>query len=165
MAGVKHDQVDKLADLERAPHTKVVVHVDLTDRHPFKVCADSVHLPLVDRDTSVPQERVFSVVKLRSTISVGVIRNLMVIPDRDPRELLVTGEQVQVRTVGSKSLAVVVQTVDLLVRLWNATDRVSPAVVAVLVLINVVTKMNNVVDGVLCIFYWHFSRDQRVREN
>lgn len=37
-------KIDKFAKREAPPDTEVVVHVDLTDRHPFEVCAHSVHL-------------------------------------------------------------------------------------------------------------------------
>lgn len=37
LSSVKHYEVEQIADRKRSPDAKVVVHVDLTDGHPFKV--------------------------------------------------------------------------------------------------------------------------------
>jgi hypothetical protein len=34
VAGVKHDQVDQLAEGEVPPNSQIVVHINLSDRHP-----------------------------------------------------------------------------------------------------------------------------------
>ena len=73
----------------------------------------------------------------------------MVIPDRDPRELLMTGQEIQISTVGRQSLAVVVKGVDFAIRLWDTSKAVAPSVVSIGVLVDVVTKMNDIVNGVL----------------
>jgi hypothetical protein len=67
----------------------------------------------------------------------------------DPRELLMAGKQVQIRAVSCEPFAVVVQAKDLVVGKRDAANGVTPAIVAILVLIDVVTKMNHVVNRVL----------------
>jgi hypothetical protein len=49
----------------------------------------SIHLPLVNADATVLDERVFGVIETGRPIAVAVVRHLMVIPDGDPGELLV----------------------------------------------------------------------------
>jgi hypothetical protein len=73
----------------------------------------------------------------------------VVVPDRDPRELLVAGNEVQVSTVGRESPSVVVESVNLVIRLRNTTDAISPTIISVFVLVDVVAKMHNVVYRVL----------------
>lgn len=89
VASVEHDQVDKLAEREASPDTQVVVHVDLADGHPLEVGAHGVHLPLVDADATVVDERFFGVVQAGGATTVTVVGDLMVIPDRNPGEFLV----------------------------------------------------------------------------
>jgi hypothetical protein len=60
-----------------------------------------------------------------------------------------TGDQIQISPVGCQPLAVVVEAVDLLIRKRDATNGVSPAVVAIFVLIDVISKMDYIVDRVL----------------
>jgi hypothetical protein len=71
----------------------------------------------------------------------------------NPRELLVACTQVRIRAIGCKPLPVVVEAENLFVRKWDAVDRVSPAIVAILVLVDVVTEMNDIVDRVLRMRY------------
>ena len=73
----------------------------------------------------------------------------MVVPNGDPRELLVASYEVQVGTVCSEPPTVVVESVDLMVGLRDTTDAVAPTVISVLVLVDVVAKMNNIIHGVL----------------
>lgn len=89
VAGVEHDQVDKLSEREAPPDTQVVVHVHLADGHPLEIGAHGVHFPLIDADATVVDERFFGVVQAGRAIAVTVVGDLMVIPDRDPGELLV----------------------------------------------------------------------------
>ena len=73
----------------------------------------------------------------------------MIIPYGDPGKGLVTSHQVQISPVLRNAPAVVVETINLLVGLRNSTERVAPSVVAVLILVNVVAKVDHVVDRVL----------------
>lgn len=73
----------------------------------------------------------------------------VVIPDRNPREVLVAGTQIQVGLVGGVALAVVVESEDGVVRHRDTVNAVAPAVHAVLVLVEVVTEMEDIVHGVL----------------
>lgn len=73
LTSVEHDQIKQTADAEAAPDAEVVVHLDLTNGHPFKVGTHRVHLALVYRDTAIADERSLGVVKLGSSIAVGVI--------------------------------------------------------------------------------------------
>jgi len=150
LAGVEHDQVEQAANAEAAPDTEVVVHFDLTNGHPLKVSSDSIHLSLVDGNTAITDERSFSVVELRSAITVCVIRDLVVIPDRNPRVILVGSEEIEIGAVGSETLAVVVEGGDDAFGLGNAVDAVAVAVITVAgVLVNVVAEVDDVVDRVL----------------
>lgn len=51
----------------------------------------------------------------------------MVIPDRDPSKVLMTGKQIQVGSVGGKALAVVIKGDDGSVRQRDASHAVTPA--------------------------------------
>jgi hypothetical protein len=73
----------------------------------------------------------------------------MIIPNRNPWELLVAGKQIEVSSVGGKPPSVVVKSENFVVWLRNAVDRVTPPVVSIFVLIDVITKMNNIVNRVL----------------
>jgi hypothetical protein len=150
LTGIEHDQIEQAADAEASPDTEVIVHLDLTDGHPLKVSSDSIHLSLVNRNTAVADERGLGVVELGSAIAVCVVRNLVVVPDRDPRVVLVGGEKIEIGTVGSETLAVVVEGGDDTFGLGDAVDTVAVAVVTVAgVLVNVVTEVDDVVDRVL----------------
>jgi hypothetical protein len=150
LTGIKHDQIKQTSNAEASPDTEVIVHLNLADGHPFKVSSDSIHLSLVDRNTAVADERGFSVVELGSAIAVCVVRNLVVIPDGDPRVVLVRSEKIEIGAVGSETLAVVVEGGDDTFRLGDAVDAVAVAVVTVAgVFVDVVTKVDDVVDRVL----------------
>lgn len=56
----------------------------------------------------------------------------MVIPDRDPGEVLVAGNEIQVGSVGGMALAVVVKSKDGVVRLGDTSQAVAPATKAML---------------------------------
>jgi hypothetical protein len=150
LTGIKHDQIKQTSNAEASPDTEVIVHFDLTDRHPLKVSSDSIHLSLIDRNTAVADERGLGVVELGSAIAVCVVRNLVVVPDRNPGVVLVRGEKIEIGAVGSETLAVVVEGGDDAFGLGDAVDAVAVAVVTVAgVLVDVVTEVNDVVDRVL----------------
>ena len=120
--------------LTRTPDAEIVVHVDLANWHPFIVGSNRIHLALVNRYTAV---------------AVSIISNLVIVPNRNPRKLLVASEQVKISSVCSEPPSIVVKSEDLVVWLGNTVDRVAPPVISILVLIDVVTKMDNVIDRVL----------------
>lgn len=148
LPGVKHDQVCQIAELERAPDSQVIVHLDLSNWHPLKISTDTVHFALVNRDAAVFDKRIFSVVQLRRTVPIGIVCNLVVVPNWDPRKPLVAREEVEVSPVGGETLPVVVKAVYLLVGEWHSAYSLAIAVVTVLVLINVVAQKDHVVDRV-----------------
>jgi len=122
----------------------------LPDGHPLEISTHSIHLPLIDRDATVLDEGGLGVVQLGRTVTVGVISNLVVIPDRDPGELLVRKKKILIGAVSCVSGAVVVQGEDGTLRLRHTADGSTIAVITVSgVLVDVVTKMENVVDRVL----------------
>jgi hypothetical protein len=92
VTGVEHDQVDQLAEGEVPPDAKVVVHVYLSDRHPFEVCPDGVHLSLINADAAILDERILRVVEAGGSVAVAIVGHLVVVPNRDPGELLVREE-------------------------------------------------------------------------
>lgn len=59
------------------------------------------------------------------------------------------GNKVQIGTVCRNTLAVVVQAENFLVWQRNTTNAITPAVVAILVFVDIVTEMNNIINGVL----------------
>lgn len=77
----------------------------------------------------------------------------MVIPDRDPWVVLMRSEEIKISTVGSETLAVVVEGSDHAFGFGDAVDAVAVAVVTVAgVFVDVVAEVNDVVDRVLA--YW-----------
>lgn len=79
-------------------------------------------------------------------ISVGIVRYLVIIPNWDPRELLVALDQIQIGAVSSQTLAIIVQSEDLAVGQRDTPEAIPPAIVSVFVLVNVISKVHNVVD-------------------
>lgn len=73
----------------------------------------------------------------------------MIIPHRNPRELLMAGEEIQICAVSGQSLAVIVKSDNLSVGKRDTTNALAPTVVSVLVLINIVTEMYYIVNRVL----------------
>jgi len=73
----------------------------------------------------------------------------VIVPNRNPRELLVASNEIKVGTVRRKPLSVVVKSEDFTVWLRNAAKRVAPAVISILVFVDVVTEMNDVINRVL----------------
>lgn len=90
--------------------------INLPKRHPFKVRADSVHPPLVNAHPwTIVQERFLGVVQTAVSIPVAVVGNFcalsdyptsmemtiltMVIPHRNPRELLVRRKEVEIGAI------------------------------------------------------------------
>jgi hypothetical protein len=114
---------------------------NLADGHPFKISTNSVHLPLVNRYATILEERVLGIVQVSRAISIGVVGDLMVIPDRNPWEVLVAGNEIKIGAVGGNPLAVVVERVNLLVRQGDTPKGVAPAIVSLLVFIDIITKL------------------------
>jgi len=79
-------------------------------------------------------------------VSVCIVCYLVVIPYWYPGELLVALKQIQIGTVSSQTLAVIVQSEDFAVWQRDASKAVSPAIVSVLVLVYVVAKVHHIVD-------------------
>lgn len=75
----------------------------------------------------------------------------MVVPYRNPRELLVASHEVQISAVSSEPPSIIVKSEDLAIWLRDAANAVTPTIVAILVFIDVVSEMHNVVDGILVI--------------
>jgi hypothetical protein len=71
------------------PNPKIIVHADLSQRHPLEVGANGIHLPLVDRNATILQEGLFGIVHGAEAISVAVVGLLVIVPNTDPWELLV----------------------------------------------------------------------------
>lgn len=60
-----------------------------------------------------------------------------------------TSYEVQIGAVRSEPFTIIVQAENLVIRKRDAIDGVSPAIVAILVLVDVVTKMDHVINRVL----------------
>lgn len=73
----------------------------------------------------------------------------MIVPDWDPWELLMTGQQVQISAVSGNALPVVVETENLLVREGNPADSLAISVLAIGIFVNIVSQMYDIVDRIL----------------
>lgn len=73
----------------------------------------------------------------------------MIIPNRNPRKLLMTSQQIKISPISCNSLTVVIESVDLLVRQRNTTNTVTPTVITVPILVDIISEMKNEVDGIL----------------
>ena len=62
LTGVKYDQVKQCADRKASPNPQIVVHLDLADRHPLEVSSNSVHLSLVNANSTISNERGLGIV-------------------------------------------------------------------------------------------------------
>ena len=56
LTSVKHDKVKERADREAPPNPQIVVHLNLANRHPLEVRPNSVHLSLVNADSTIPDK-------------------------------------------------------------------------------------------------------------
>ena len=92
-----------------APDPQIIVHSDLANRLILEVSSHSIHLTLIDRHTAILNERFFSVVHFREAISVAVIGDLVIIPDRYPWEVLMRKTQVGVSAILRYASAVVIE--------------------------------------------------------
>jgi hypothetical protein len=131
----------------------------------------SAHLSLVNRHAAALDERVLVVEHVGHPVSIRVVGNLVVIPDGNPGKLLVARQEVGICAIGGDSLSIVVQAIpvswfpsqkplwsvgkrgilrqNLPIRLRDTIKRISPSILAILVLINVVSKMHHIIDRVL----------------
>ena len=136
---------------------EVVIHVDLTDRHPFEVSPHRVHLPLIYTDAhTVFFEAIFGVIEAGEAIAVSVVCDLVIVPSAnggqilsphfcivrikcnlrgDPCKLLVRQREVLVGTVCCDAAAVVVEGEDLTLRFHRSGVGGSG------IFVNVVTKL------------------------
>ena len=78
-----------------------------------------------------------------------VVGNLVIVPNRDPRELLVASYKIQVSAISREPPSVIIESEDLVVWLRDTTNTVAPTIVAVLVLVDVISEMHDIVDGIL----------------
>ena len=145
LTSVKHDQVEESADAKATPNSQIVIHFDLTDWHPLKVGTNSIHLSLIDTDATILDERLFIIEQSGRACFPCIVRHFVVVPDWDPRVLLMAGKEVFVSTVSGNSLAVIVERINSTVWKWNAVNRCAVAVVTILVFIDVVAKVDDIV--------------------
>jgi hypothetical protein len=87
-------QIEQLAHLEVPPNAEIIVQVDLAYRHPLEVGAYCVHFTGVDTYAAELEERGFGIVHTTKAISVAIVRNLVIVPCRDPCKVLVGKTQV-----------------------------------------------------------------------
>ena len=70
-------------------------------------------------------------------------------PDRDPRESRMTEQKVEIGSVSRNSFPVIIESEDGLVWQRHTADRLAPAIVAILILVDIVTKMEHIVHRIL----------------
>lgn len=69
-------------------------------RDPFKVRSNSIHLPLIDTDTrAIVSKRILSIVQCAKSVSIAVVGNLVVVPGRNPGEVLCQKQQIRIGPV------------------------------------------------------------------
>jgi hypothetical protein len=85
-----HTQIKKFAHLKVPPDAQIIIEVNLTNRHPFKVSTHCIHLTRVDTDPTKLQERSFSVIHTTEAIPVAIVCNLVIVPSCDECEILVS---------------------------------------------------------------------------
>lgn len=100
-------------------------------------------LSLINTHTTIFDERLFGIVEARRAITVSIVRDLMIIPDRNPGKFLVREKQIKIGTVSSESASVIVKSEDLTLRLHRAGGS------GRCVLVDVVAEMDDEVDIVL----------------
>jgi hypothetical protein len=86
---IEHGQIEESTHLEVSPDAKLVIHVDLANRHPLKLSTNRIHLALIDTDTTGTEERVLGVVHRAKPVAITIVGDLMIVPSRDPSKLLV----------------------------------------------------------------------------
>lgn len=79
---------------------------------------------------------------------IGLDPRTVIIPDGDPRKLLMAQQEVQVGPICGMTLAVVVQSIDLAIWKRNSSDAVAPAIIPVGVLVQIVSQMEDVVHRI-----------------
>ena len=145
---IQHDKIEEGTKGEGAPDAEVVVHFDLPDGHPFEISTHSVHLALINSHTAVHHEGGLGVVELRGAIAIGVVGYLVVVPYGNPRKVLMTEEKVEVCSVGGEALSIVVEGEDCPVWQRDPPDALTPTVVAVLILVDIVAQVYHVVHRI-----------------
>ena len=73
----------------------------------------------------------------------------MVVPNRDPGKRAVAEEQVLICSVGCVTLTIIIQSVDFSIGQGYAANGITPAVSAILVLVDVISQVEHVIDRVL----------------
>ena len=72
---IEHYEVDQGSEMETAPYSKVVIHFDLPDGHPFEVRAHGIHFTLIDAHTAIFDEGRFCIVEFGGSVPESVIGN------------------------------------------------------------------------------------------
>ena len=150
-ASVKHENVSQSAVLERSPDSQRVGRVDLADGHPLKVGLDGVPLALSKVDSLNGAS--LGVVRVGAAMRVGVVSELMIIPDG--KDSMSTVEVLKTRVVAVRlvSSTVVLEGEDFLVGLGDSANSASISVriraTVAGALVNVVTDVEPKVDVVL----------------
>ena len=120
-AGIKHDQIDQIAERELAPDALRIAGVDQPNRHPFEVDLDRTRLAL-------RPGAFLGLVVVAGATAPGIIGRLVIIPDADHRVLALQGLHVRVTAILGVALAIVLQGFELVVRHMRAPDFASAAV-------------------------------------
>lgn len=92
-------------------------------RHPFKVCANCIHLACVNTDTSELHEGRFGIVHAAEAVSVPVVGDFVIIPRWNPSKILVSETKVQISSILSNPGAVIIEREDLAT--WGCCSGIS----------------------------------------
>ena len=69
----------------------------------------TIHFPLINAHATILDKRLFRVVQTGGAVTIPIVRDLVIVPDWDPREVLMREKQVKVGAIGSNTTSVVVE--------------------------------------------------------
>ena len=71
LTSVENDKVKQCTNGEASPNSQIVVHLNLADRHPLEISSNSVHLSLVNTDSTISNERGLGIVQFYQGYTVS----------------------------------------------------------------------------------------------
>lgn len=89
------------------------------------------------------------IIRTGRAIAVSIISDLMIVPNRNPGEGLMTEEKIKIGPVCSYSLPVVIKRENCPIWERNTSNTLSPSIVTVFIFIDIVPEMDYVVHRVL----------------
>ena len=101
------------------------------------------------------------IIRTGRAIAVSIISDLMIVPNRNPGEGLMTEEKIKIGPVCSYSLPVVIKRENCPIWERNTSNTLSPSIVTVFIFIDIVPEMDYVVHRVLTSCKMQVSLDRQ----